>query len=235
MEEEQIMYKINPKFNFIYELTMPLGRKFRTDLLLILVFLIATISLNIYGSTWSQSAVLVFTNINIITIIKYICYIGMSIVILKLLIDLLLRIMQYRSMSYTFYNDSLVYEDSFLNQQRKVIKYENVKEVEIRRTVWDRIMGFGIIIISTNAEGNHTSGLVIYGISSPNEHYEKINKLIYTKNTKKDNNLKSTIYEKEELETKKSEGKYSAKEELNTVTKENENKESFKESLKNIK
>lgn len=79
----------------------------------------------------------------------------------------------------------MVYEDDFLNQRVKNIDYSNIKELEIRRTVLDRILGFGVIIIYTNAENKRNNGMVIYGIKNPDEMYTKINKIVNdSKNSK---------------------------------------------------
>ena len=52
-------------------------------------------------------------------------------------------------------------------------------------TVLDRILGFGVIIIYTNAENKRNNGMVIYGIKNPDEMYTKINKIVNdSKNSK---------------------------------------------------
>ncbi len=223
--ESDVKYKVRPKFNLIYELVMPLGGKFRRSLGIILVLIITIIAMKIAGSKINMDAIVL--GISAMDVLFWIAIFFIIIFALKFFIDLILKIMQYNRISYTFYSDNLTYEDTFLNQQRKVIKYENIKEVEVRRTIIDRIMGFGIIIISTNAEGNFNSGLIIYGIENPDEVYKIINDLLYSSKNKQEN--KSNDY----LVDIKSDEKVTEKIKVSDVSEQSQDE--FKNSLKNIK
>lgn len=223
--ENDVKYKVRPKFNLIYELVMPLGGKFRRSLGIILVLIITIIAMKIAGSKINMDAIVL--GISAMDVLFWIAIFFIIIFALKFFIDLILKIMQYNRISYTFYSDNLTYEDTFLNQQRKVIKYENIKEVEVRRTIIDRIMGFGIIIISTNAEGNFNSGLIIYGIENPDEVYKIINDLLYSSKNKQEN--KSNDY----LVDIKSDEKVTEKIKVSDVSEQSQDE--FKNSLKNIK
>ncbi len=221
---EEVKYKISPKFNFIYEITMPLGAKLRRSLIMIFVFIVAMIAVSFGKSKVGLEAV--FFNMNAMEILYWICLFFLIIFVLKFIIDLALKIMQYKRITYSFYSDKVIYEDTFLNQQRKVVKYENIKEIEIRRTVWDRLMGYGIIIISTNAEGKHNSGLIIYGINNPNEIYDKINGLVDECN-KENKYIKN--YTAGEVKEEKNESQDVK------IKQDEEEQKNFKDSLKNIK
>lgn len=223
--ESDVKYKVRPKFNLIYELVMPLGGKFRRSLGIILVLIITIIAMKVAGSKINMDAIVL--GISAMDVLFWIAIFFIIIFALKFFIDLILKIMQYNRISYTFYSDNLTYEDTFLNQQRKVIKYENIKEVEVRRTIIDRIMGFGIIIISTNAEGNFNSGLIIYGIENPDEVYKIINDLLYSSKNKQEN--KSNDY----LVDIKSDEKVTEKIKVSDVSEQSQDE--FKNSLKNIK
>ena len=223
--ENDVKYKVRPKFNLIYELVMPLGGKFRRSLGIILVLIITIIAMKIAGSKINMDAIVL--GISAMDVLFWIAIFFIIIFALKFFIDLILKIMQYNRISYTFYSDNLTYEDTFLNQQRKVIKYENIKEVEVRRTIIDRIMGFGIIIISTNAEGNFNSGLIIYGIENPDEVYKIINDLLYSSKNKQEN--KNNDY----LVDIKSDEKVTEKIKVSDVSEQSQDE--FKNSLKNIK
>lgn len=220
---EEVKCKISPKFNFIYEITMPLGAKLRRSLIMIIIFVVAMIAVK--GGKNKIGLKEVFFNMNSMEILYWICVFFLIIFVLKFIIDLTLKIMQYKRITYSFYSDKVIYEDTFLNQQRKVVKYENIKEIEIRRTVWDRLMGYGIIIISTNAEGRHNSGLIIYGISNPNEVYDQINGLVDECNKENKYIKNYTIEEGEEEKN------------INKDTKidQEEEQKNFKDSLKKIK
>lgn len=182
---DDILYKIKPKFNLIYELLMPTGRKIQRTIMMLIIFIGIVIILNISDNN------LDFFNTNILKYnVGYLINIVTIIVIVALLIKLALHIifqmLQYKFMSYTFYYDHMTYEDDFLNQHKKNIRYNNVKEVEIKRTVFDRIIGYGIIVIYTNAENGKRNGLIIYSVKNPKEHYQKIYDIIYRNETQKD-------------------------------------------------
>lgn len=236
MENKEVKYTLKPKFNFLYEFFMPLGAKFRRDLLVIVALIVAAIFICLFGNNLMESAA-VFNGINLIEVFKWILIIALVVFSIKFIADLVLRSLQYKYISYKFYDDSLVYEDTFLNQQAKTIRYENIKEIELRRTIWDRIMGYGILIISTNAEGKRSAGMVIYAIKNIDEAYEKIDKLVYSKRkgeSKELNNISEqttspSATPQQEVQTIKEEP-------LNRAPQEqDEGEKNFKDSLKNVK
>ena len=227
--DENLKFEIKPKFNFIYELFMPLGIKLRRSLVIFILIIILDIITNIFASKIDTQ----IFGVSLISLLKIFYLILLSIVTIKFFIDLVLKRMQYKNMSYRFYETNLVYEDSFLNQQKKIIKYENIKEVEIRRSVFDRIMGFGIIIISTNAEGGLRSGLIIYGIKNPNEIYDRINELVHNvgKNT---NNLAKDKEENESSIENEVNTKIQVAEDVHQEIYTEESEKDFKDELKNV-
>ena len=139
--------------------------------------------------------------------------------------------MQYDHISYKFYETYMVYEDDFLNQHKKNILYSNVKEVEIRRTIWDRIIGFGVIVIYTNAENRRNNGLVVYALDNPKEDYEFVDKLINKyRATNQNNNIVNKVQTQENITNVNVEniGQNFTEE----VRKTQESEEAFKNSLK---
>lgn len=172
-ENDKIILKLCPKFNIIYELFRPTGKKIKSTLLLLILFTIITIFVNI---------VPIYRQIEIYKTINLVLYIILGFFGLKLTFHLVFQILQYKNISYSFYKDHMIYEDSFLNQSKKTIKYENIKEIEIRRTIFDRIIGYGIIIIHTNAENARSNGLIVYSVKNPKKYYDQINDIIYKKN-----------------------------------------------------
>lgn len=225
--DKEIKLRIKPRFNFFYELFMPLGIKFRTDILAIIIGIIIILTINLAGKDLMANTVIF--GINLINILNIVCVVLLVLFALKLVFDIVLKILQYKNMTYTFYDDNLVYEDSFLNQQKKIIKYENIKEVEIRRTVFDRIMGYGIIIISTNAEGNFRSGLIIYGVEHPNQIYEQVNDLVHKFDEEIKNNRKIEVKSEPVQEQTKNYNNQNVEDNYQ------QDEEDFKNSLKNIK
>ncbi len=176
--ESSILYQIKPKFNLIYELFMPTGRKIQQTLVMTLIFIIVITILNL-----SYNNIDIFStnigNYNLGNIINTISIAILVILLLKLALHIVFQILQYNFMKYTFYIDHMTYEDDFLNQHKKNIQYSNVKEVEIKRTVFDRIIGYGIIVIYTSAENGKSNGLVIYSVKNPKEHYQKIYDIVF--------------------------------------------------------
>ncbi len=183
MEEKNILFEIKPHFSFVYEMLMPTGRKIRNSIVILVLFIISyfflTVALN--SSDFVNIEYIKESNIDIKNIFNLIAIFFVIIFSIKLIINLVTQIWQYNSIKYTFYEDHLEYEDTFLNQHRKNLRYDNIKEIEIRRTIWDRINGFGIIIIYSNAEKMADNGLIVYCVKKPQEAYERIDKIIHRK------------------------------------------------------
>lgn len=178
IKDEKIIHEISPKFNFIYELGMPTGKKIKSTLFLMLIFIIGFIIFLICKNNIVLNDSII-SGINIMSILNIVLIIGIIVTVIKLIIHIVLQNAQYKNIKYTFYKTHMIYEDNFLNQHRKNIQYANIKEVEIRRSVWDRILGYGIIVIYTNAENEYSNGLVIFSIKNPQEHYDIIDNLVH--------------------------------------------------------
>ena len=178
MEDKgEVLYELKPTFNFLYELVMPTGRKIRSALMSIILAIVIKVIL-----IFSKSYILGFNN-ELINSIYNVCDILMILVIILTMIffaaRIIFQILEYRGMSYKFYEDCMTSENTFLNQTRKTIDDINIREVQIRSSIIDRIMGFGIIIVYTNAEKAYGSATVIYAIKDTQRHYNEIEKIIY--------------------------------------------------------
>lgn len=104
---------------------------------------------------------------------------GISAVILvTTAISMLFKKIQMKNMEFTFYNTKIVYKDSFLNQVEKEVKYKNVRECILTRTIFDRIFGFGRIAIFTNAESGYANGIGILYVENSAEVYKRIKELL---------------------------------------------------------
>lgn len=234
IKDDKIIHEITPRFNFIYELGMPTGKKIKSTLFLMLIFIIGFIIYLVCKNNIVLNNSIV-SGINIMQILNIVLIIGIIVTVIKLIIHIVLQNAQYNNIKYTFYKTHMIYEDSFLNQHRKNIQYANIKEVEIRRSVWDRILGYGIIVIYTNAENEYSNGLVIFSIKNPQEHYNIIDNLVHCNKTNIDNanevlenDIKSDENKKEIENTD---------ENTNKNENEDENKqtpEEFRNSLKQI-
>lgn len=179
MDDEIPQIEIRPKFNFIYELGMPTGRKIRSSIILFIIFFVVFLLLG-KNSSIDLSEISATIHFDLQNAIHILSMVAMGIAVIQLIVHLIFRILQYKHISYRFYEDHMIYEDDFLNQHRKTIQYTNIKEIEIRRTIWDRILNYGIIIIHTNAE-NRNNGIIIYSIKNPRKYYILMDGLIHSK------------------------------------------------------
>lgn len=266
MEErknEEVLYKISPRFSFIYELFMPTGRKIKSTIAILFIMCIVSIIYFINMESIDVGDTILFGDISIQNILSAICIIGSIALALKLVFHIIFQSMQYKHITYTFYETHMVYEDDFLNQHRKNIEYSNIKEVEIRRTIIDRILGYGVIVIYTNAENSRNNGLVIYAIKNPKNAYDIIDDIVHKSKdakvevkkeneTKVENKVSSENAEvqvensgteakltnavKEEKQNNISVEEYSSDSERQKRIEENKKEEEeFLESLKNVK
>ena len=184
MENEgnkEMLYQLKPNFNFIYEMFMPSGKKMKNSFMSALVLLIIEIILLIFRKYIVESMESSI-NLEVINLTYDVLLIGILVLILIMVIiftfRMLFQMLEYKGMNYTFFDDHMIYENNFLNQTRKTVEYSSVKEVEIRRNIFDRIMNYGIIVIYTNAEKEYGSAIVIYSLKDTQIHYEKVDSII---------------------------------------------------------
>jgi membrane protein YdbS with pleckstrin-like domain len=185
MEDKNVLFRVKPNFNIIYEMFMPTGRKIRNTLVILILFIIAYFFLTIalHDSDIIKAEIIQKNNVDVYSLFNNIAIFIIIILVIKLIVNIVIQVWQYNSIKYTFYEDYLEYEDTFLNQHKKTLRYDNIKEIEIRRTIWDRINGYGIIIIYSNAEKSADNGLILYAAKDPDETYAKIDEIIHRKNS----------------------------------------------------
>lgn len=245
LENEKLLREIKPKFNFIYELFMPTGRKMKSALVMCVIAIVITAFVSLNEASMLDFSNAVIGKFSMIDILMFFCCFMIAFSIIKFFVHFTFQKMQYDHISYKFYESYMVYEDDFLNQHKKNILYSNVKEVEIRRTIWDRILGMGVVVIYTNAENRRNNGLVVYALDNPKEDYEFIDKIVnkYRAETPKQNNVTNKKEEKQEIdknqqqeqitdEQTKVENEKSAEEIMQKVIEKEKNEQSFKDSLK---
>lgn len=182
MEDKgEVLYEIGPKFDLIYELTSPTGKKIKSSL----VFLIVSIIIKIITMCLKNKIIELSSNItfNLYNTLSIVLWIFVIFSIIMFVARIVIQSMEYNGIKYKFYENCMTVENNFLNQTRKTIEYANVKEIEIRRTLLDRIINYGIIIIYTNAEKSYSSATIIYAVKNIQEHYEKIEHLIHKDNS----------------------------------------------------
>lgn len=181
MEEKgELLYELKPKFDFIYELFMPTGKKMKSALMSTILAIIIKIVLIMAGnyveSLNNEMFVMMYNICNIIIDIAIVFS------IILFIVRVIFQVLEYKGISYKFYKDCIIFENTFLNQTRKTIEYSNIREVEIRRTIFDRILNYGVIIIYTNAEKGTGSATVIYAIKDTQLHYNNIESIIHNGN-----------------------------------------------------
>lgn len=182
MEDDIVLYEAKPRFNFIYELFMPQGRKIRMSVILFLLFLfVYVVFIKIEGYAKLESELLKFTSIDLYNIFNNIYIFIIIAMAINVIAHIVIHVWQYSAIRYKFYKEYLEYSDMFLNQQKKTIRYENIREIEIRKSVWDRINGYGTIIVYTNAEKNYNNGLVLYSMKNAKKIYDDIDKIVHSK------------------------------------------------------
>lgn len=232
-DNREIKYQITPKFNFLYEMGMPTGKKIRTSIFVLILFIVLTIIVALKAGSLTFANYEIFNNIKIDKLLLILCIIADVVTAIKLVATIVFQKLQYNHVTYTFYDDMMVYEDDFLNQHRKNIEYKNIKEVEIRRTIWDRILDYGVMVIYTNADNDRNNGLVIYSVKAPKAHYNVIDKLIHSLNNEKNNN-KIENYNSENVNITDDVNNQNNNVNLNSVNNVENPEQDFKDSLKNI-
>ena len=181
MEDKgEVLYEIGPKFNFFYELTMPTGRKMKSSFTIMIITMILNV-IFLIGKKYIVDMNNI-TILNVYNICSIVCLIVLMLTILLFISKIVMQILEYKGIKYKFYKNCMVYENDFLSQTKKTIEYSNIREVEIRRTVTDRIMNYGVIIIYTNADKAYGSATVIYGVKNTEEIYNNIESIIHNGN-----------------------------------------------------
>ena len=174
----EVLYELKPKFDFFYEIMMPTGKKMKSALLSVIILVIITIIL-----AFSKSYVLGMNNElfnTLFNVSNIIVIIAMVFAIILFIARIFIQVLEYKGMSYKFYKNCMIFENNFLNQTKKTIEYTDIKEVEIRRTIMDRIMNYGVIILYTSAEKAFGNATILYAIKNTQEHYNNIESLIHS-------------------------------------------------------
>lgn len=107
--------------------------------------------------------------------------------------------LSYSRTEYVFYPDRLEFEEGFFSINKKVIKFKDVKEVSLRKGIFQRQCGLGTIYLATQAIGSlpgsnagfgtlgfgniSASGVSVRDIENPDPEFEKIRRLVDTNNS----------------------------------------------------
>ena len=117
----EVIYEFKPKYNLLYELLMPTGKKVRKFIVAILLCIILYICINTFAYGLFTNEIVGSFDIADILSILFIILGVLSLI--ALIIQIIFYHFEYKNISYKFYEDHIEYEDKFLNQQLKNIKY----------------------------------------------------------------------------------------------------------------
>lgn len=111
------------------------------------------------------------------------------------LVVLFVKKFNYEKTEYKFFDDRLEFEEGFFTIHKKVIKFQDIKEVTLRKGMLQRVNGLGTIYLATLATGTlpfmnpfaalgfgntSASGISVKDIIEPDKEYERIRQLIET-------------------------------------------------------
>lgn len=201
--KEELLYQLKPNYDFIYEMTMPTGKKVRNKILVAVVALVLMIVLLI-----AKKYVVELNNeiaIKSYNVVLILSIIFLVVSVIAVAIRIITQVYEYKGMTYSFYKYYMIVENNFLNQSKKTIEYKNIKEIEIRKNITDRLLKYGIIIIHTNADKAHGSATVIYAVKNIDEHYAKIESIIHNGKLPDEDVKTEIVEEKKEVYNKEKE------------------------------
>jgi uncharacterized membrane protein YdbT with pleckstrin-like domain len=110
--------------------------------------------------------------------------------------------LNYSRTEYSFFSDRLEFEEGFFSINKKVFSFRNVKEVTLRKGIFQRIYGLGTIYLATLATGStprsnpfvalgfgnvSASGINVRDVRDPDQMYEKIRRMVDAANQQRSN------------------------------------------------
>jgi len=99
--------------------------------------------------------------------------------------------LNYARTEYKFSEDRLEFEEGFFNVTEKVIKFKDVKEVTLRKSLFQRMYDLGTIYLATDATGSSlfsalgfgsisASGVGVCDVPHPDETFERVRRIVDT-------------------------------------------------------
>lgn len=152
MEKKQPKLVVKSEYNYLYEFLDRNG--VTTFILLILLFICIKANL----------------------LLQYLVMAGIYIIFL--IGSTIYNKLKYNSNVYKFYEDKVIYTDSFINKETKRIKYSDIKEIRINQMFLQMPFKLGTIVISTNSGKFFDNGILIFGVKNVNEVYKKIGDIL---------------------------------------------------------
>lgn len=152
MEKKEPKLVVKSEYNYLYEF---LDRNGLTTVILL---------------------ILLFISIKAQIIPQYLIMVGMYVVFL--ILSTIYNKLKYNANVYKFYDDKIIYKDSFINKETKRIKYSDIKEVRVNQMFLQIPFRLGTIVISTNSGKFFDNGILIFGVKNLNETYQKIDDIL---------------------------------------------------------
>lgn len=75
---------------------------------------------------------------------------------------------------FSFYEDHVESHFKFISEKTHSVNYSKITDVEVKKTLWDRICGVGDIVLHTANDGTFKQSLVLNDIKHPEEIKDKI-------------------------------------------------------------
>ena len=106
--------------------------------------------------------------------------------------------LNYTRTEYKFFQDRLEFQEGFFTINEKIIKFKDVTEVTLRKSIFQRIYDLGTIYLATQATGSSArtnifnafgfgnisaSGVGVRDIRNPDEAFEKIKEIVDSQHT----------------------------------------------------
>jgi membrane protein YdbS with pleckstrin-like domain len=109
--------------------------------------------------------------------------------------------LNYSRTVYTFYPDRLEFEEGFFAINKKVIRFKDVKEISLRKGIFQRVYGLGTIYLATLATGTafgmersnwfwalgfgniSASGVGVRDVPNPDAEYDRIKSIVDASNS----------------------------------------------------
>jgi len=110
-------------------------------------------------------------------------FFGVGFLLISLSSKYVLDYRTFKETEYRFFKNKLEYFEGFSTLEQKIVKYSNVTEIYMRRSIVQKKYNLGTIIILTpmtafKGNGALSNGVVLKNIENPAEIYKKIRKAV---------------------------------------------------------
>ena len=146
-------YTINSEFNLAYSICED-------------IILLIEISLVVFVMFYSR-----IKTVDIRIIVYFCC---MALVIF---VKTIIKMINYKYVSYNFYEDKVEYVDVKFNKEEKSLKYNDIKQVSYKQNLLEKMFKIGTILILTNGYGQESIIRIKYIEDSYNK-YKKVKEII---------------------------------------------------------